>query len=54
VTVAQLAGERPFRVVVDPSHDGAEEVTAVAERVREAFAARIGIDDLLRPAVHPA
>ena len=44
-------GQRPFRSVVDFLDDGAAAVTAVAEHVREDFAARIGIADLLRPAV---
>jgi NAD(P)-dependent dehydrogenase (short-subunit alcohol dehydrogenase family) len=42
------AGTRPFRSVIDFIDDGAGEVTAVAERVREEFARRIGIADLLR------
>jgi NAD(P)-dependent dehydrogenase (short-subunit alcohol dehydrogenase family) len=41
-------GERPFRSVVDFIDDGAAEVTEVAERVREQFARRIGIADLLK------
>ena len=45
------AGERPFRSVIDFIDDGAGAVTEVAERVREAFAARIGIADLLEPAI---
>lgn len=40
-------GSRPARSVVDFVGDGAEEVIAVAERVRITFAHRIGIDDLL-------
>jgi NAD(P)-dependent dehydrogenase (short-subunit alcohol dehydrogenase family) len=40
-------GTRPFRSVVDFIGDGAAEVTEVAERVREHFAQRIGIADLL-------
>lgn len=44
-------GQRPFRSVVDFLDDGAGAVTEVAERVREQFAHRIGIADLLRPAV---
>jgi NAD(P)-dependent dehydrogenase (short-subunit alcohol dehydrogenase family) len=44
-------GQRPFRSVVDFLDDGAAAVTEVAERVREDFASRIGIADLLRPAV---
>ncbi len=41
-------GTRPFRSVVDFIDDGAAEVTEVAERVREQFAHRIGIADLLK------
>jgi len=41
-------GSRPFRSVVDFIDDGAAEVTEVAERVREHFAGRIGIADLLK------
>ncbi|WP_428419807.1 SDR family oxidoreductase [Methylibium sp.] len=44
-------GERPFRSVIDFLDDGAGAVTEVAERVREDFARRIGIADLLRPTV---
>ncbi len=44
-------GERPFRSLVDFIGDGAAEVTEVAERVRIEFAHRIGIADLLHPAV---
>lgn len=52
VRVVGLAhGERPFRSVVDFLDDGAGAVTEVAERVREAFAARIGIADLLKPTI---
>ena len=45
------AGQRPFRSVVDFIDDGAGAVTKVAERVREDFARRIGIADLLHPSV---
>jgi NAD(P)-dependent dehydrogenase (short-subunit alcohol dehydrogenase family) len=48
--VSMPAGTRPFRTMVDFLDDGATAVTEVAERVREAFARRIGIDDLLKPA----
>lgn len=44
-------GARPFRAVVDFLDDGAGAVTEVAERVREEFAERIGIADLLKPTV---
>lgn len=47
--VGLAPGTRPFRSVIDFVGDGAEEVTAVAERVRIEFAHRIGIADLLRP-----
>jgi NAD(P)-dependent dehydrogenase (short-subunit alcohol dehydrogenase family) len=47
-------GSRPFRSMTDFIDDGATEVTEVAERVREEFAARIGIADMLRPAVRRA
>ena len=43
-------GTRPFRTHVDPSHDGAEEVSAVADRIRVEFLERIGLSDLLHPA----
>jgi hypothetical protein len=42
-------GERPFRVHIDPPDDGAAEVNALGDRVRERFYQRIGLDDLLRP-----
>jgi NAD(P)-dependent dehydrogenase (short-subunit alcohol dehydrogenase family) len=45
------AGTRPFRSVIDFIDDGAGEVTEVAERVREEFAHRIGIADLLKPSI---
>jgi NAD(P)-dependent dehydrogenase (short-subunit alcohol dehydrogenase family) len=44
-------GKRPFRVHVDPSQDGAEIVNGVADRVRAEMFRRIGLEDLLRPAV---
>lgn len=43
-------GERPFRVHVDPAHDGAEEIFDHGDRVRTEFYRRIGLEDLLRPA----
>lgn len=44
-------GKRPFRVHIDPSHDGAEVVNAVSDRVRAELLRRIGLEDLLRPAI---
>ena len=43
------AGQRPFRVHVDPSNDGAEIVNGVADRVRAELVRRIGLEDLLHP-----
>lgn len=41
------AGQRPFRTHVDPSRDGSEVVSAVADRIRSQFYQRLGIEDLL-------
>jgi hypothetical protein len=48
-------GQRPFRVHIDPMHDGAEEAFNLGDRIRTDFYQRIGLDDLLRPALgdHP-
>lgn len=40
--------KRPFRVHVDPAHDGAEVVSGVADRVREEFLRRAGLGDVLK------
>ena len=42
-------GQRPFRVHVDPTQDGAEVVNAVSDRVRAELLRRIGLGDLLVP-----
>jgi NAD(P)-dependent dehydrogenase (short-subunit alcohol dehydrogenase family) len=42
-------GKRPFRVHVDPAHDGAEIVNGVADRVRAEMYHNIGLSDLLTP-----
>lgn len=42
-------GRRPFRVHVDPSQDGCEVVSVVADRIRADFLRRIGLGDLLAP-----
>ncbi len=41
------AGQRPFRVHIDPSHDGSEVVSTVYDRTRAEFYRRIGIAELL-------
>ncbi len=46
-------GHRPFRVYVDPAQDGGEVVGVVADRIREEFLRRIGLEDLLTPTAHP-
>jgi NAD(P)-dependent dehydrogenase (short-subunit alcohol dehydrogenase family) len=45
--VALPEGERPYRVHIDPSNDGSEEVSAVADRIHREFYARVGLEDLL-------
>src|SRR5256884_547392 len=42
-------GERPFRVHIDPTQDGAEVVNIVLDRVRAELLRRIGLGDLLTP-----
>ncbi|WP_033292667.1 SDR family oxidoreductase [Amycolatopsis jejuensis] len=44
-------GQRPFRVHIDPSDDGAAVVNGVADRVRAELLRRIGLGDLLHPVV---
>jgi NAD(P)-dependent dehydrogenase (short-subunit alcohol dehydrogenase family) len=51
--VALPAGQRPFRVHVDPADDGSEEVSRVADRVRRDFLTRIDLADLLAPGSRP-
>ena len=40
------AGQRPFRVHIDPSKDGCEVVAAVADRIRVDFYHRVGLESL--------
>jgi hypothetical protein len=42
-------GNRPFRVHIDPTQDGAEVVNAVLDRVRAELLRRIGLRDVLTP-----
>jgi len=44
-------GERPFRVHIDPSEDGAAVAFAVIDRVRAEMLHRVGFSDLLKPRV---
>ncbi|MEV0401397.1 SDR family NAD(P)-dependent oxidoreductase [Actinoallomurus sp. NPDC050550] len=41
------AGTRPLRTHIDPSRDGSEVVSAVADRIRAEFFRRVGLEDLL-------
>ncbi|CAA9436931.1 MAG: Dehydrogenases with different specificities (related to short-chain alcohol dehydrogenases) [uncultured Quadrisphaera sp.] len=50
--VDRPAGDRPFRVHVDPTDDGSEVVSAVADRMRVEMFRRLGLTDLLPG--HPA
>ncbi|MFY1671062.1 SDR family oxidoreductase [Plantactinospora sp. WMMB334] len=43
------AGQRPFRVYVDPAQDGAEEVFRIGDRIRREFYRTVGYEDLLTP-----
>lgn len=42
-------GERPFRIHVDPTDDGAAVAFAVIDRVRAEMLHRVGMNDLLKP-----
>jgi hypothetical protein len=42
-------GKRPFRVHIDPTHDGAEVAFGVIDRVRTEMLRRVGLDELLIP-----
>jgi NAD(P)-dependent dehydrogenase (short-subunit alcohol dehydrogenase family) len=50
--VALPAGQRPYRVHIDPSDDGSEAVSVVADRIRRDFLTRVDLADLM--SVHPA
>ena len=43
-------GKRPFRVLIDPTHDGADVAFAVMDRVRTEMLHRVGLSELLTPA----
>ena len=46
--IAQPKGKRPFRIVVDPEHHGADEINEVAEKMQRNFMQRFGIEDLMK------
>lgn len=45
--VALPAGQRPYRVHIDPADDGSEAVSDLADRTRREFLSRVGLPDLL-------
>ena len=47
--VATAYGKRPFRVTVDPTDGGAEEINRIGDRVRAAYLERAGMGDILHP-----
>ena len=44
-------GQRPFRVVVDPTGDGADVTFAVLDRIKRDMLHRTGLGDLIAPKV---
>jgi NAD(P)-dependent dehydrogenase (short-subunit alcohol dehydrogenase family) len=46
-------GERPFRVHVDPSEDGASVAFSVIDRIRDEMLKRMSFSDLAKPAIRP-
>jgi NAD(P)-dependent dehydrogenase (short-subunit alcohol dehydrogenase family) len=49
--VATPFGQRPFRVHIDPAQDGADVGFAVLDRLRAEMLHRVGLSDLLKPAM---
>jgi NAD(P)-dependent dehydrogenase (short-subunit alcohol dehydrogenase family) len=49
--VAMPFGQRPLRIHFDPDDDGAAAVDGVADRTRAELLRRIGLEDILKPAV---
>jgi len=45
--IALPAGQRPYRVHIDPADDGSEEVSDTADRIRREFLTHIDLADLL-------
>jgi NAD(P)-dependent dehydrogenase (short-subunit alcohol dehydrogenase family) len=44
-------GQRPLRIHFDPDDDGAALVNGIADRVRAELLRRIGLEDILKPAI---
>ena len=47
--VATPYGKRPFRITVDPTDGGADEINKIGDRVRAAYLERAGMGDILHP-----
>jgi NAD(P)-dependent dehydrogenase (short-subunit alcohol dehydrogenase family) len=47
--VAIPYGKRPFRITVDPTDGGADEINKIGDRVRAAYLERAGMGDILHP-----
>jgi hypothetical protein len=47
--VAMPYGKRPFRVTVDPTDGGADEINKIGDRVRAAYLEHAGMGDILHP-----
>jgi NAD(P)-dependent dehydrogenase (short-subunit alcohol dehydrogenase family) len=47
--VAMEYGKRPFRVTVDPTDGGADEINKIRDRVRAAYLENAGMGDILHP-----
>ncbi|MFI2486212.1 SDR family oxidoreductase [Promicromonospora kroppenstedtii] len=52
--VALPAGQRPYRVHIDPADDGSEAVSDLADHTRAEFLTRVGLADLLTVAAASA
>jgi hypothetical protein len=44
-------GARPLRIHFDPDYDGAAIIETLADREREELLRRIGLEDILKPAI---
>jgi hypothetical protein len=47
--VAMPYGTRPFRLTVDPTDGGADEINKIRDRVRAAYLINAGMGDILHP-----
>jgi NAD(P)-dependent dehydrogenase (short-subunit alcohol dehydrogenase family) len=47
--VAMPYGKRPFRMTVDPTDGGADEINKIGDRVRAAYLTQAGMADILHP-----